>query len=172
MGKTGVPASLASQQYEAFRHNLFYQYNPAGNYLYFLWPGLIFSVLHQLILLALALSFSQEFAMGTFNKKGLLSYSRSPIILLIVKFFPYLIMSLFNVTVYFALSIFFGIPLPKHPEVLLISQLLLITGASFLAMTYSLHKGGSGRMSRLPCNIRLYCLLYTSVWPGSYSGAR
>jgi len=134
----GVPKSVAAQQYESVKHNVFFQFNPAGNYQYFLWPGLIFSILHQLFLLALALSFSREYAMGTFNAQGLLGYSKSALLLMFVKFFPYLLMGLFNIAIYFGLSSYFRIPLPAHPLVLLVSQLLLITGASLLAMLYSL----------------------------------
>lgn len=136
--KKGVPPSLAAQEYEAIKHNVFYQFNPAGNYLYFLWPGLIFSVLHQLFLLALAVSFSREFEMGTFNQQGLLGYSRSPLLLMAAKLLPYLLMGLFNIGVYFLLGYYFNVPLPAHPLVLLVSQLLLILGASLLAMLYSL----------------------------------
>ncbi|MDF2514930.1 MAG: type transporter [Sphingobacterium sp.] len=134
----GVPSSLATKQFEAVKHNVFYQYNPAGNYLYFLWPGLIFSVLHQLLLLALALSFAREFEMGTFNKTGLLYYTRSPLLLIAAKFVPYLIMGLFHIGVYFILSDYFRIPRPAHPMVLFVSQVLLIAGASLLAMMYSI----------------------------------
>jgi len=136
--KKGVPPGLASQQYEAFRHNVFLQYNRTGNYLSFLWPGLIFSILHQLLLLAMAVSFSQEFVSGNFSKQGLLAKSSSPVVLIFVKIFPYLIMSLFTLTSYYLLSAYFRIPPPQHPFVLFISQLLFLLSTYLLGCFYSI----------------------------------
>jgi ABC-2 type transport system permease protein len=138
LGKKGIPLSLAPQQYEAFHHNVFQQYNPAGNYLYFLWPGLIFSILHQLLLLATAAGFAQEFANKTFNSTGLLRYSHSAIELIFVKIFPFLAMSLLTVCAYFLLSLLFRIPPPAHPEVLFIAALLLAIGTCMLGTFFSI----------------------------------
>jgi ABC-2 type transport system permease protein len=136
--KKGMPASIAARQYEAFKHNVFYRYNPSGNYLYYLWPGLIFSIIQQLLLLALGVSFSREFEMGTFNRQGLLGYSRSPLLLIIVKVYPYIILAMLNIGVYFLLSIYFKVPFPSHPAILLVSQVLLVAGASLLGVLYSI----------------------------------
>ncbi|MBN9385867.1 MAG: ABC transporter permease [Chitinophagaceae bacterium] len=136
--KKGIPASIAVKQYEAFKHNVFYQYNPSGNYLYYLWPGLIFSIIQQLLLLALAVSFSGEMERGAFTGQGLLACSRSPLLLIIVKITPYVIMGMLNIGVYFLLSMYFSIPFPRHPATLLVSQLLLVVGSSLLGVLYSI----------------------------------
>lgn len=138
LSKKGTPASIAAQEYEAFKSNVFYQYNRGGNYLYFLWPGLIFSTLHQLLLLALAVSFSREFYDGTFTQAGLLSYSKSPFVLELAKVIPFILMSLYTVSVYYLLSYYFRVPLPAHPFVLLVAQVLLAIGASCLGTFYSI----------------------------------
>ncbi|NML22075.1 ABC transporter permease [Pseudoflavitalea sp. G-6-1-2] len=135
--KRGMPASIASKQYESFKHNVFYEYNPAGNYLYFLWPGLIFSIIQQLLLLALGVSFSQEIANGTFSKDGLLSYSRSPLVLILAKILPYSVLGMMNIGVFYLLSIYFKVPMPWHPGVLLAAQVLLVIGSSLLGTLYS-----------------------------------
>jgi len=135
--KKGLPASAAANNL-AFKPNTFFQYNPAGNYLYFLWPGLIFATLHQLLLLALAVSFSGEVDAGTFNRQGLLGYSISPLVLIMAKVIPYLCLSFFTLGIYFLLSLLFRVPLPEHMELLFFSQFLMVLGACFLSVLYSL----------------------------------
>jgi len=122
----------------AFKTNTFFYNNASGNYLYFLWPGLIFATLHQLLLLALAVSFSGEKEAGTFSMSGLFGYSQSPLILILVKIIPYVLISVFTLGVYFLLSIFFRVPFPEHPFLLFSSQILMILGACFLSVLYSL----------------------------------
>uniref|UniRef100_UPI0031DD0D64 ABC transporter permease n=1 Tax=Chitinophaga sp. TaxID=1869181 RepID=UPI0031DD0D64 len=123
---------------DAFRTNTFMLYNRGSNYLYFLWPALVFSSLQQLLLLALAVSFSREYAAGTFNQQGLLGYSHSPWVLIFVKWLPYFLMSFWTIGVYFGVSICFRIPFPAHPLLLLSAQLLLVIGACLLGITYSI----------------------------------
>lgn len=136
--KKGIPGSIAVKQYESFKHNVFYEYNRSGNYLYFLWPGLIFSIIQQLLLLALAVSISGEMERGAFNRQGILGYSRSPLILIIVKIFPYTLMGMLNIGVYFLLSRYFLIPVAAHPWTLIVSQLLLVIGSALLGLLYSI----------------------------------
>jgi ABC-2 type transport system permease protein len=134
--RKGVPVPLAAEQYEAFKSNVFQLYNRSGNYLYFLWPGLIFSTLHQLLLLALAVGFSREMEAGTF-RSVLLRYSRSPAVLIFVKVLPYMILSLPTIAAYFILSFYFQVPLPAHPLALFCGQLLFVLAACLLASCYS-----------------------------------
>lgn len=135
--KKGIPSDTATK-YMAFKPNTFFEYNTAGNYLYFLWPGLIFATLHQLLLLALAVSFSGEMEAGTFNTSGLLAYSTSPFVLILAKIVPYILLSFFTLGLYFLLSLFFRVPLPEHVGLLFVSQFLMILGACFLSVLYSL----------------------------------
>jgi ABC-2 type transport system permease protein len=136
----GAAVSLCATTMNAapasFHYNTFYQFNPAGNYLYFLWPGFLFSILHQLLLLALAVSFSREFEAGTF--KDLLGHSRSPFVLLFVKVFPYMLLSLWTIGVYYGLSHLFHLPAPAHPFLLFLAQGLLVLGTSLLGAFYSI----------------------------------
>ncbi len=136
--KKGVPHSIAAHQYEAFHHNIFQQYNPAGNYLYFLWPGLIFSILHQLLLLATASGFSQEFANKAFNSEGVLKYTHSAGKLILVKIFPFVSMSKLTLTAYFAIAVCLNISRPAHTGVLFFSAFLLIVGTCMLGTLFSI----------------------------------
>ncbi len=90
--KEGVPAEIASQQFESFRINMTRFFNPSSNYLYFLWPGMLGTVMQQVFLLTLALSFAKEFEENTF--RNLIRYSDKSSYLLIVKAIPYLFMGI------------------------------------------------------------------------------
>jgi ABC-2 type transport system permease protein len=90
--KKGVPTEIASQQYESFRINVTRFFNPSSNYLLFLWPGMLGTIMQQVFLLALALSFSKEFEDDTF--RNLVRYSKSPSYLLLVKSLPYWLMGM------------------------------------------------------------------------------
>jgi ABC-2 type transport system permease protein len=164
--KQGVPPALATRTYEALKLNIFRQYNPAGNYVLFLWPGLIFAIFHQLILLVTAVSFSQEFSGNYFNKDGLLKYSRSPISLLIIKMTPTFLMSLFILAFYFLLSRFFHVPPALHPGVLFLSEILLILSTCFLGMLYSIIYPDPAKASQLLMSIAAPAFTLTGfTWP-------
>ena len=135
--KKGTPIKLAERQYEAFHNNVFMKYNPAGNYLYFLWPGLIFSLFHQLLLLASAVGFSQEYADNTFRGQ-LLQYSRSPAILILAKVFPYLCLSMLTALGYFIISLLFRVPPPAFPGTMSISIFLLACSTCMLGTLFSI----------------------------------
>ena len=89
--KQGVPENLLMSQYEPFKTTFIKKYNRSTNYMYFLWPGVLATVLQQVLLLGLALSFASEFENGTF--KDLVKRCPSTLKLLMVKIVPYLIMS-------------------------------------------------------------------------------
>ncbi|MET0638058.1 MAG: ABC transporter permease [Chitinophagaceae bacterium] len=133
-----MPVSAAESRFEAFQHNLFQQYNTSSNYLYYLWPGLIFAILHQVLLLATAGSFSREFANNSFNAAGLFSYTRSPFKLILVKIIPFIGLAKVTFAAYFILSAFFKIPAPVHPDVLFTASLLMLTSASLLGTLCSI----------------------------------
>jgi ABC-2 type transport system permease protein len=138
MKRTGIPQSLAEKSAQPFQLNVFQLYNKGGSYLVFLWPGRIFSLLHQLLLMAMAVSFSQETESGTFSMTGILRYSTSALELLFVKMCPYLVLSAATLIEYYLLGLYFKVPEPAHPEALLLSQALLIFGACLLGAVYSI----------------------------------
>lgn len=88
--KKGIPQSIAIEQYESFKITTSRFFNPSSNYLFFLWPGMLGTVMQQVFLLTLALSFAQEFESGTFRE--LLKESKSAIYLIFVKSIPYWIL--------------------------------------------------------------------------------
>jgi len=169
--RKGIPASLAADRTDAFQHNVFFLYNRAGNFLYFLWPGLIFGTLHQLLLLALAVGFNRETSTGTFGSV-LLNYTRSPAMLLAVKVVPYFILSLPTIGIFFVLSGYFHIPLPAHPLVLLGGQFLLVIATSLLACCYSILVPLPLKASQLLMSIASPAFTISGfVWPAGQTPA-
>ena len=89
--KKGVPEYIATQHFEPFKTTIVRQNIRSGNYLYFMLPGVLITVLQQVLLLGLALSFSTEFEKNTFGE--LVTRMSNPLGLILVKVLPYLLMS-------------------------------------------------------------------------------
>jgi ABC-2 type transport system permease protein len=120
--KKGMPTAIANEQFESFKINLTRFFNPASNYLLFLWPGMLGTIMQQVFLLVLALSFAKEFEDKTFSH--LLKYTKNSWFLVLVKSIPYLILgialwvpliciffSLFHVDMVSSIGVFFLISL-------------------------------------------------------------
>jgi len=90
--KKGISQSLAEKQYEAFKINVTRFFNPSSNYLLFLLPGMLGTIMQQVFLLALALSFSKEFDDKTFEQ--ITAISKSPMQILLGKSLPYFIIGM------------------------------------------------------------------------------
>ncbi len=87
--KAGMDAQTASQRYEPFKVNYTRFYNPAGNYLELMVPGIIGTIMQQVIFLALGLVFARDFEDGYFKKLTRISTnSNYHILLKAVPFFP------------------------------------------------------------------------------------
>jgi len=90
--KKGMPAAIATEQFESFKINITRFFNPASNYLLFLWPGMLGTIMQQVFLLVLALSFAKEFEEKTFSH--LLKYTKSTWFLVFTKSIPYLVIGI------------------------------------------------------------------------------
>ena len=110
--KKGVPATIAAQQYEPFRTTIVKQNIRSGNYLYFMLPGVLITVLQQVLLLGLALSFSSEYETGTFG--NLIQKMSNPVGLILVKVIPYLLMSIGIIALYWGFGLYYRMPLETH----------------------------------------------------------
>lgn len=89
--KQGTPEALLQASYEPFKTSFVRKYNRSANYMYYLWPGVLATVLQQVLMLALALSFASEYEKGTFNE---LTQKTTLFSMIAVKIIPYLIMSM------------------------------------------------------------------------------
>ena len=90
--KKGIPAPIAEAKFESFRLNVTRFFNPSNNYLIFFFPGILGTVMQQVFLIALALSFSREFETGSF--KNLLLETRSVFHMIFTKALLYWILGM------------------------------------------------------------------------------
>ncbi|HLV45830.1 MAG TPA: ABC transporter permease, partial [Flavobacterium sp.] len=127
--KQGVPEELLMSQYEPFKTTFIKQNNRSTNYMYFLWPGILATVLQQVLLLGLALSFASEFENGTFAE--LSRQTKSVWEMIAVKVIPYLIMSFGIWILYYLFTLWFRIPFHEN-----IGTLTLIAGVFVLAVSF------------------------------------
>lgn len=107
--KKGVPEYIATQQYEPFKTTIVKQNIRTGNYLYFMLPGVLITVLQQVLLLALALTFAAEFELKTFAE--LANKMPNAFGLIMVKIIPYMLMSVGILFLYWGFSKYYQMPL-------------------------------------------------------------
>lgn len=135
--KKGMPGYAAFDKYEAFKTNYVKMYNTSSNYMSFLWPGMLATIVQQVLLLALALSFSQEYENRTF-KTELMAKTNSPALAIIVKCIPYWLMTVAIWLFFLLLQHYFKIQLaPKDAWGNLLLAGLFVASTSFLGILVS-----------------------------------
>lgn len=134
--KKGVPAFVASQNYEPFKSTMIRQNIRSGNYLYFMLPGVLLTVFQQVLLLGLALSFAQEFETGSF--KELVTKASNPFKILFVKTFPYIFMSIFIYLLYYAFGMFYDMKLQTEFWPFFYSAVVFILAVCFMGFLVSI----------------------------------
>lgn len=134
--KQGMPEAVARTQYEPFKMSFIRKHNRSTNYLYFLWPGVLATILQQVLLLGLALSFASEFEKGSFSQ--LIEKTNSTAKLLLVKIIPYLIMSLGIWGLYLLFSVWFRVPLSESIWALTAVAFIFVLSVSFMGILVSI----------------------------------
>lgn len=134
--KQGVPENLVMSQYEPFKTTFVKKNNRATNYMYFLWPGVLATVLQQVLLLGLALSFASEFESGSF--KDLVKQTKSTLSLIMVKVIPYLIMSFVVWLMYWGFTFWFRIPFFENLGALTLVAGIFVLSVSFIGILVSI----------------------------------
>lgn len=134
--KQGVPENLVMSQYEPFKTTFVKKNNRATNYMYFLWPGVLATVLQQVLLLGLALSFASEFESGSF--KDLVKQTKSTFSLIMVKVIPYLIMSFVVWLMYWGFTFWFRIPFFENLGALTLVAGIFVLSVSFIGILVSI----------------------------------
>lgn len=134
--KKGVPAYVASQQYEPFKTTIIKQHIRSGNYLYFMLPGVLLTVLQQVMMLGLALSFASEFENNTFSE--LVAKSSNVFVLILVKILPYILMSILIYGLYYGYSLFYRMPLHVESFVFFGASFLFLLSVAFLGILVSI----------------------------------
>lgn len=133
--KAGVPAPAAAQRFEPFKVNYNRFYNPSGNYMDLMIPGIFGTVMQQVILLALALVFARDFEDGYFGK--LVKASRSSLYHIVLKMLPFVVLTavMWGVVGLFYLLYNIDIPVFSSGMVLLVTVFSL--ACIFLGMLFS-----------------------------------
>ena len=134
--KQGVPENLLASQYEPFKTTFIKKYNRSTNYMYFLWPGVLATVLQQVLLLGLALSFASEFENGTF--KDLVKRCPSILKMLAVKITPYMIMSFGIWIIYWLFTLWFRLPFYENLAPLTFIAGIFVLSVSFIGILVSI----------------------------------
>lgn len=134
--KQGVPENLLASQYEPFKTTFIKKYNRSTNYMYFLWPGVLATVLQQVLLLGLALSFASEFENGTF--KDLVKRCPSIFKMLAVKIIPYMIMSFGIWIIYWLFTLWFRLPFYENLAPLTFIAGIFVLSVSFIGILVSI----------------------------------
>ena len=133
--KQGTPEALVTSLYEPFKTTFIKKYNRSTNYMYFLWPGVLATVLQQVLLLALALSFASEYELGSFAE---LTRKTNVISMIAVKIIPYLIMSLGIWVMYWGFTFWFKIPVNENLGALTLVAGVFVLSVSFLGILVSI----------------------------------
>jgi ABC-2 type transport system permease protein len=136
MQKQGLPAAVASSQYEAFHSNTFRLYNPASNYMIYSWPSYLAIILQTVTIVVMALSFTSEYEANTF--KELCQKSKTVSMMMAIKVIPYWIISIGLAGILACFYVFFREPFPKHILDAAVIFFLFIAAATFMGMVASI----------------------------------
>jgi len=134
--KQGTPENLLMSQYEPFKTTFIKKYNRSTNYMYFLLPGVLFTVFQQVLLLGLALSFAAEFEKGTFT--SLVKQAQNTFQLIAVKVIPYLLMSFVVWIMYWGFSRMFYFPLMENVGALTFAAGIFVLAVCFIGILVSI----------------------------------
>jgi ABC-2 type transport system permease protein len=127
--RRGMSYSQAMTKYEPFKQNYQKVFNETGNYFTFMWPAMLAVVLQQVILLAMAVSFSTEFEDNTFNSE-LMSKTRFASGALLIKNIPVWSFSIAIIGLFYLFHLLFKAPIPHQ-----IWNFVTITGFFVVAVS-------------------------------------
>ena len=111
--KKGMNFEMAKNQVEPFKANYITLFNTTSNYLIFMWPAMMAVILQQVILLAMAVTFSEEFKRESFIK-DFAGKEKYAIFVMTIKCLPIWIFANFNILFFFLCSLYFKIPVPEN----------------------------------------------------------
>lgn len=133
--KAGTPAAVASLRYEPFKVNYNRFYNPAGNYMNLMIPGILGTVMQQVILLGLALVFARDFEDGYFNT--LVKSSRSALYHITLKMLPFILLTAFMWLVVGLFYTIYSIEIPVFTPGIILLVAIFSLACIFLGMLFS-----------------------------------
>lgn len=135
--RKGMNAEIAKMNYEPFKTNYITLFNTSSNYLIFMWPAMMAVVLQQVILLAMAISFSEEFKRDSFIQDFTGKYQYTALVM-VIKNLPIWTFSLVNLLVFYGIGKFFMIPMPQNLLYFAITTVLFIVACGNLGVMVSI----------------------------------
>lgn len=134
--KQGLHPNQASASYESFKINFNKLYNSTGNYLTFMLPGLLATIMQQIIFLAMALVFARDFEDGYFEE--LIKNSKSSLYHIALKSTPFLLMIPVMWAIVSLFIVYFKIDADIFNFPMLVLTALLTLGSMFIGMLFSI----------------------------------
>lgn len=134
--KAGADATTAAQRFEPFKVSYNRLYNPASNYMDLMMPGILGTVMQQVLFLGLALVFARDFEDGYFGK--LVRASRSSLYHIALKALPFLLLSAIVWGVVLSFYPFFEINMPVFTAPMMLLVTVFTIACMFLGMLFSL----------------------------------
>lgn len=135
--KKGMNAEQAKMNIEPFKANYITLFNTTSNYLIFMWPALMAVVLQQVILLAMAVTFSEEFKRESFIK-DFAGKHKHAVLVMAIKCLPVWIFSNFNILIFYLFSIYFKIPAPENVINFFLVTAIFVVAATNLGVLVSI----------------------------------
>ena len=134
--KAGMDHATALQRYEPFKVNYNRFYNPSGNYLYLMLPGILGTIMQQVIFLGLGLVFARDFEDAYFNK--LVKTSRSSLYHILLKLTPFLLLTAAMWMVVGSFYFIYRIDIPVFSIQMAALVTLFSLACMFIGMLFSL----------------------------------
>ena len=135
--KKGMNAEIAKTQYEPLKTNYITLFNTTSNYLVFMWPAMMAVVLQQVILLAMAVTFSEEFKRESFIR-DFAGKQKYAVLVMAIKCLPVWIFANFNILFFYLCSLYFKIPVPENVWNFFLVTAIFVVSATNLGVLVSI----------------------------------
>ena len=135
--KQGIPEVTAKEQYEMFGVNYVRFFNSSANYMTFLWPGVLGTIIQQVFMLALALSFAREFEEKTFHTE-FMPKAKNIWNAMLLKSLPFWIMGIGIIFLLRLMFPLFRVPLVVDGPAILSLLFIFVVSVTFLGILFSI----------------------------------
>ena len=135
--RKGMSPEMAKSQYEPFKANYITLFNTTSNYLIFMWPAMMAVVLQQVILMAMAVTFAEEFKRDSFAK-DFAGQHKYAVLVMAIKCLPVWIFANFNILVFYLCSIYFKIPAPVNVANFFLLTAVFVIACANLGVLFSI----------------------------------
>ncbi len=135
--KRGLNVEIAKTQYEPFKANYITLFNTTSNYLIFMWPAMMAVVLQQVILMAMAVTFAEEFKRDSFMN-DFAGKQKYAVLVMAIKCLPVWIFANFNILFFYLCSLYFKIPAPINVGNFFLLTAIFVVAATNLGVLFSI----------------------------------